>query len=103
MALTGFDKMPSSRMGTSTRFALTTASQATAVFSAQCRQIRVATSTNASTFVYVKIGDGTPSADSTGSAGMGANVIDYFQVTPGQKCAVSADSAGGFVTVTEMS
>jgi hypothetical protein len=29
-------------------------------------------------------------------------VIDYFNVTPGQKCAVSVEAAGGFATVSEM-
>jgi hypothetical protein len=98
MALT-WDKMPSSRITSSTRFALTTASQATAAFGAQTYQIRVATGNLVGS---VKIGDGTPTADSTGSAVMGSNVIDYFCVTPGQKCAISVEAAGGLATVSEM-
>jgi MFS transporter, AAHS family, 4-hydroxybenzoate transporter len=44
-------------------------------------------------------GDGTPTAD-TNSWVMGANTIDYFCVTPGQKCAVFG--TGGNLSVTEM-
>jgi hypothetical protein len=98
-----WDKMPSSRITSSTRSALTTASQATAAFGAQTYQIRVATGALVGSGVaYIKTGDGTPSADSTGSAIMGSNVVDYFNVTPGQKCAVSVEAAGGFLTVSEM-
>jgi hypothetical protein len=102
MAVT-WDKMPSSRILTSTRFALTTASQATAAFGSQTYQIRVATGNLVgSGCAYIKVGDGTPTADSSSSVVMGSNVVDYFNVTPGQKCAVSVEAAGGFATVSEM-
>lgn len=102
MAFT-FDKMPSSRITSSTRFALTTASQATSAFAGQTYQVRVATGNLVGSGVcYVKIGDGTPTADSSSSAILGSNVVDYFCVTPGQKCALSVEAAGGFATVSEM-
>jgi len=99
-----WDKAPSSRVGVSTRFVLTTASQATANFGAQTYQIRVATSGlgTSTAFIYIKVGDGSVTADSTSGAGMGSNVVDYFCVTPGQKVAIMAEAAGGFVTVSEM-
>lgn len=78
-----WDKQPSSRITSTTRFALTTASQATAAFAGQTHQVRVATGNLVGSGVcYVKIGDGTPTADSTGSAILGSNVVDYFCVTP---------------------
>jgi hypothetical protein len=104
MAIT-FDKMPSSRITSSTRFALTTASQSTNAFGAQTYQIRVATGNLVGSGVcYFKVGEaGGVTADSTGSAAIGSNVVDYICVTPGQKVAVSAEAAGGFVTISEMS
>jgi len=103
MAIT-FDKMPSSRITSSTRFALTTASQSTAAFGAQTYQIRVATGNLVgSGVVYIKVGEaGGVTADSSSSPILGSNVVDYFCVTPGQKAAVSAEAAGGFVTISEM-
>jgi len=97
-----WDKMPSSRMGTNTTFTLTTNSQASAAFGAQTYQIRIGTSSGI-TQCFVKIGDGTPSATVTDGAMLGANVVDYFCVTPGQKVGVvSVAPAAGVVTVTEM-
>jgi hypothetical protein len=62
--------------------------------------IRVATGAQQ---CWIKIGDGTPTAATTGdSAIMGANTVDYFCVTPGQKIAVVGGTAGP-VSVTEMS
>ncbi len=103
MAIT-FDKMPSSRITSSSRFALTTASQSTAAFGAQTYQIRVATSNLVGSGVcYIKVGEaGGVTADSSSSAALGSNVVDYLCVTPGQKAAVSAEAAGGFVIISEM-
>lgn len=102
---TTFDKMPSSRITSSTRFALTTASQSTSAFGAQTYQIRVATGNLVGSGVaYIKVGEaGGVTADSTSSAVIGSNVVDYLCVTPGQKCAISVEAAGGFITVSEMS
>src|SRR6266446_1856708 len=103
MAIT-FDKMPSSRITSSSRFALTTASQSTAAFGAQTYQIRIATSNLVGSGVcYFKVGEsGGVTADSSSSAAIGSNVVDYICVTPGQKVAVSAETAGGFIIISEM-
>ena len=101
MAIT-FDKMPSSRFGTNTVFTLTTASQSTAAFGTQTYQVRVATN-NAVTTAFMKVGEASGVTASTGNdAIIGANVVDYICVTPGQKVAVAAEAAGGFVTISEM-
>src|SRR5258708_35283200 len=104
MALT-LDKVTSSRITSSSRFALTTASQSTAAFGAQTYQIRVATSNLVGSGVcYFKVGEaGGVTADSSSSAALGSNVVDYICVTPGQKVAVSAEAAGGFGTINAMS
>lgn|SRR5262245_60683508 len=95
-----YDKQPASRYISSTTVTLTTASQATAAFGAQTYQIRVATG---ATVAFIKLGDGTPTATTTGdSALLPANTIDYFSVAPGQKAAVIGTAASNQVTVTEM-
>ena len=88
-----------SRAGTNTTFALSAASQATAAFGPQTYLIRVATNATAA---YIKIGDGTPTA-TTSDLVMGANQIDWFSVTPGQKCAVLGKAATDQASVTEIS
>jgi hypothetical protein len=104
MAIT-YDKMPSSRITSSTRFALTTASQSTNAFGAQTYQIRIATGNLVGSGVcYFKVGEASGvTADSSSSAIIGSNVADYICVTPGQKVAVACETAGGFVTISEMS
>ena len=100
MAIT-FDKAPGSRPGTSTIFTTSGTSQPTAAFGSQTYQIRVATGAQSA---FIKIGDGTPTAASTGDSTLvGANVVDYFCVTPGQKAAVVQGSGAGLVTITEVS
>jgi hypothetical protein len=101
MAALGYDKQPSSRLGLNTSFTLTTASQQTGTFGPQTYQVRVATS-SAVTACFFRIGDGSQTATATDSV-IGANVVDYENVTPGQRCAVLGGSAAGTVTVTEMS
>jgi hypothetical protein len=100
-----FDRMPSSRITSSSRFALTTSSQSTNAFGAQTYQIRVSTGNLAGSGVcYFKVGEASGvTADSSSSASIGSNVVDYICVTPGQKVAVAAETAGGFVTISEMS
>jgi hypothetical protein len=99
MAVT-WDKMPASRPGTNYQFNTTSTSQATSAFGSQCFQIRIATGGQT---VWVKVGDGTPTAATTGdSMIVGANVIDYVTVTPGQRAAVVGGTAGP-VSITEMS
>src|SRR5262245_61544828 len=102
MAIGGFEKQVASRLGTNSSFTLTTVSQATAAFGTQTYQVRVGTNSSVTT-CFVKVGDGTPTAGNT-DAIMGANQIDYFCCTPGQKAAVvSIGPAAGTVSVTEMS
>jgi len=57
---------------------------------------------SAVTTCFVKVGDGTPTATTASDAVMGANVIDYFTCTPGQKVAVIGGTAAGIVSVSEM-
>src|SRR5262245_52785843 len=102
MATGQWEKQPASRVGTNTNFTLTTASQATSAFGTQTYQVRVATS-SAVTTCFVKIGDGSVTATTASDAVMGANQIDYFAVTPGQKAAVIGGTAAGSVSISEMS
>ena len=85
-----WDKTPSSRAGTNTTITMSAASQATANFGSQTYQIRVATSGQPA---FLQIGN-SPTATSS-SMLVGTNVVDYFQVTPGQAAAVlQAGTAG---------
>lgn len=86
------------RIGTVHTFTMSGSSQATAAFGAQTYCVRVATGAQPA---YVTIGDGTPTAANTDSL-MGTNVIDYFDVTPGQKAAVLQAGTAGTITITEM-
>jgi hypothetical protein len=99
MAVT-WDKQPSSRWITSTTFTLSGTSSATSTFSAQTYQVRIATSAQPA---WVKIGDGTPVCDSTSGFLVGANVVDYHTVTPGQKAAFVQAGSAGQISITEMS
>ena len=87
------------RAGVNTTFTTSASSQATAAFGAQTYLIRVATATNP---IFLKIGDGTPTATSSDLV-VGVNVESYFAVTPGQKAAVLQNTAAGQVSITEMS
>jgi hypothetical protein len=86
------------RLGTVHTFTMSGTSQATAAFGSQTYRVRVATGAQPA---YITIGDGTPTAAATDSL-MGANVIDYFDVTPGQKAAVLQAGTAGTITVTEL-
>ena len=94
-----FNKRPASRAGTNTTLTMSGASQATAAFGSETFQIRVATETQPA---FVEIGDGAPTASSS-SMLLGANQVDYFTVTPGQKAAVLQAGTAGKVSITEMS
>jgi hypothetical protein len=78
---------------------MSASSQATPAFGSQTYQIRVSTAAQPA---FVKIGDGTPTADSTGSMLIGTNVVDYFTVSPGQAAAVLQAGAAGTISITEM-
>jgi len=101
MAIT-WDKMPSSRLQTNNVFTLTTASQSTATFGPQTRQIRVATNSQV-VGAFIKVGEASGVTASSGNDAMiGSNVVDYLTVTPGQKAAVTGQTAAGILTITEM-
>jgi hypothetical protein len=97
-----WDKAPCSRIGSSSIFTLTTASQTTTALGAQTYEVRVATNGSVTT-CFIRTGDGTVTADTTSGAIMGANVVDYFTISPGQKVAVIGGTAAGIVSITEMS
>jgi hypothetical protein len=98
-----WSKQSSSRAGTSNVFTTSGTSQATGAFGPATLQIRIATSGQP---CWVTVGDGTPTAATTGSASfvMPSNWSETVTVSPGQRAAVLA---GGFaasqVTITEMS
>ncbi len=97
--MAAFDKQHASRAGTNTTITMSGSSQATAAFGAETFQIRVATEAQPA---FVEIGDGTPTATSS-SMLLGANQVDYFTVTPGQKAAVLQAGTAGKISITEMS
>lgn len=86
------------RLGTVHTFTMSGSSQATAAFGAQTYRVRVATGAQPA---YIVFGT-TPTAANTDSL-VGANIVDYFDVTPGQKAAVLQAGTAGTVTVTELS
>ncbi len=99
--MTWFDKQTSSRVGVTQNFVTASTSVPSNTFGPQTYQVRVAVSGQ---IVYVKIGDGTPVAATTGDGGvlMPAATIDYFACTPGQKAAFIGGPVGAVVTLTEM-
>ena len=88
----------SSRIISTAVFTLSGTSQASSAFGSQTRQIRIATSGQPA---YVVIGDGTPTATSSGAI-MPSNWVDYFTVSPGQKVAVLQAGTAGALSVSEM-
>jgi hypothetical protein len=92
-----FPKQVSSRPGANTNITMSGASQQTASFGAQTYQIRLATGAQPA---FVLIGQ-NPTAD-TNSPQIGANVVDYWTVTPGQKAAVLQAGTAGVISITEM-
>lgn len=93
----GFANVDSARLGTQNNvvIATSTVSVASSAFGTQTYQIRVA----ATTAVYIKIGDGTPTA-TTSDTLIPTNWAEYFIVTPGQK--IAAIGAVTTVSVTEI-
>lgn len=86
-----------SRLGTVYTFTMSASSQATSAFGAQTYRVRVATGAQPA---YIVFGS-SPTAAATDSL-IGANVVDYFDVTPGQKAAVLQAGTAGTITVTEL-
>jgi len=85
------------RLGTVHTFTMSGTSQATAAFGGQTYRVRVATGAQPAYIVF----GAAPAAAATDSL-LGANVVDYFDVTPGQKAAVLQAGTAGTVTVTEL-
>jgi hypothetical protein len=94
-----YPKPGCARAGVTTVITMSVGSQATPAFGAQTYIIRVATSGQPA---FIKISDGTPTAG-TGDVLVGANVVDYFTVTPGQKLATVQAGTAGTISITEMS
>jgi hypothetical protein len=86
------------RAGVNTTITMSGTSQATAAFGPQTYYLRVATGAQPA---FIKVGDGTPVADTT-SILVGTNVVDYFIVTPGQKAAALQAGTAGSISFTEM-
>jgi hypothetical protein len=87
----------SSRFGLAQELTVGAASAASAVFGEQTRQIRV----SATAACRIRVGDGTPIAAAT-DAYLPANVVEYIQVTPGQKIAAIQETSSGKLSVTEI-
>jgi hypothetical protein len=86
------------RLSTVHKFTMSGSSQATAAFGAQTYRVRVATHDQPA---YLVIGDGTPTAANTDSI-IPLGMVDYFDVTPGQKAAVLQAGTAGIITITEL-
>ena len=86
------------RAGTVHPFTLSGTSQATAAFGGQTYAVRVATGAQPAFIVF----GGDPTATANHSL-IGANVIECFDVTPGQKAAVLEAGSAGAITITELS
>jgi hypothetical protein len=67
---------------------------------AYCHDVRLVSTTNC----WITFGaTGATASAADGSAYLPANVVEYFHVTPGQVVAVVQDTAGGVLSVAEMS
>jgi hypothetical protein len=85
------------RQGTVQNFTMSGTTQQSTAFGAQTYVIRIATGAQPA---YFEIG-ANPTATSADSL-IGANVVDYFTVTPGQKIAVLEAGTAGAFSVTEL-
>lgn len=89
--------MNKQRLTTVQNFTLSETSQASTAFGAQTYKIRIATGAQPA---YFEIGT-APTATSA-DALIGANVVDYITVTPGQKIAVLQAGTAGVISVGEL-
>jgi hypothetical protein len=87
----------SSRLGAAQDVITGAASAASAAFGSQTRQIRV----SATAACRILVGDGTPTAGAT-DAYLPANVVEYLDVTPGQRIAAIQEAVAGKLSVTEI-
>lgn len=84
--------------GTIHTFTMSGSSQQTAAFAAQTYRVRIATGAQPAYF-------SNPAADPTATSSsnlLGTNVVDYVDVTPGQKIAVLQAGTAGTITITEL-
>lgn len=89
----GFLAIDSARLGAAQNVAVTTTSTPSTAFGAQTFQIRVSVNAAAaSTFVQLRVGDGTPTAVPT-DAYLPQNWVEYITVTPGQRLAAISNAA----------
>lgn len=84
--------------GTATITAYTGTAGTSAAFGANTHEIRVCCTSNA----WVKVGDNPTATVGSGSFYMPAGLVEYFHVSPGQKVSAIQDSAGGNLSVAEM-
>ena len=93
-------KQNSSRLGRALSHTVTTATQSTTAFGAQCRQCRVA----ASASIWVTIGTTTTDVTAASSATyVPANAPEYLTVSPGEHLNwISATTSTGAMSVTLM-
>jgi hypothetical protein len=77
---------------------MSASSQAVGPFGTQTYQIRLSTSAQPAFF---KVGDGTPTADTTSNL-LGTNVVDYITTSPGQSVAILQAGSAGSISITEM-
>lgn len=96
-----FPKQSASRQGVTQVIAFTTATTITNGFGAETYQIRLC-ATAACHYLISEAANVIP-ATVTNAPLLPANWVEYVIVTPGQKLSVIQDSAGGNLSVTEMS
>lgn len=87
----------SSRLEAAQEVAVGPASTVSTAFAGQTRQVRVA----ATVACRIRVGDGTPTAAATDTY-LPANVVEYLDVTPGQRIAAIQETAAGKLSVTEI-
>ena len=86
------------RLGTVHTFTMSGSSQQTAAFGSGTYKVRLATGAQPAYFALAS----DPTATSSSNL-LGANVVDYVTVHPGEKIAVLQAGTAGTFTVTELS
>jgi hypothetical protein len=95
-----YDKQAASRQGVSQAVAYTgTSATCTNPFGSQTYQIRISSTTACHFRVVEAAGGAAVAADSL----LPINWVEYINVSPGQKISAIQDTAGGTLSVTEMS
>src|SRR5437899_1389754 len=95
-----FDKQSASRQGVSQTVAYTgTSTTITNAFGAQTYQIRI----SSTTACHYKVVEAAGGAAAVTDSLLPINWVEYVNVSPGQKISAIQDSAGGTLSVTEMS